>query len=365
MSVLPTDGEISEAVHEILRTNDLQTITLRMVMTMLCERFSIPKEHLAPQKAFVRSIINDFLANSYAPTEGGPAGGVREEAVAPGQEEEEVDGKGEDDADDVTRPVKRKAGRPRNTTKRASGGGIAGPSTKTVKLTGLERPVVLAQPLADFLGEIVIPRSQIPKRISTYAKEHKLQDPKDGRRIICDDALKKALNVSDFTFFSLAKLVSGLVYKPEECDTELQELAKQCEEKVLEEKIQKVKEANEATLAGYKDGDEGGNTAGKRGRPAKKQKTVSDKPRKPSGLFKPMQLSAALTAVVGEDQLPRSEVLKKIWNYIHQNGLKDPNNGQQILCDDKLKAVFDGSQTVTNMGISKYLSAHMSKIEEG
>ena len=75
-----------------------------------------------------------------------------------------------------------------------------------------------------------------------------------------------------------------------------------------------------------------------------------------------MQLSEALTAVCGESQLPRPEVMKKIWDYIKENELKDPNDKSQILCDQKLKAVFDGSSTVHNMGINKYLSAHMTKI---
>lgn len=217
---------------------------------------------------------------------------------------------------------------------------------------------MLAQPLADFFGEVVIPRSAIPGRISAYAKEHRLQDPADGRRINCDAPLKEALGVDTFTFFSLAKIVAGLVYKPDECDQELQDLAKACEQKTLAEKIKRI-------------ADNGGvMPKGKVGRPPKKQKVAaggaaSDKPRKPSGLLKPMQLSEALIAVVGEPQLPRSEVLKKIWVYIRAKGLKDPNDGSRILCDEKLRAVFDGSETVTNMGINKFLSAHMSKIEEG
>jgi upstream activation factor subunit UAF30 len=51
-----------------------------------------------------------------------------------------------------------------------------------------------------------------------------------------------------------------------------------------------------------------------------------------------MQLSAELTAVVGKDQLARDKVLKKVLDYIKENNLKDPNNGRQVMCDDKLKA---------------------------
>lgn len=360
MTDAPTGEQISGVVREILQTHDLRTITLRMVMGMLCDRFSLPKDALASHKPFVRTIINEFLKNNYNPADGAETaeGNAEQDAEEEdGEEEAEADaGEEAEEAEEAEapQPVKRKAGRPRN-SKRSSSGKATGPSSKTLKLSGLERPVVLAQPLADFFGEVVIPRSHIPKRISTYVKEHKLQDPQDGRRIICDDALKTALNVNEFTFFSLAKLISGLVYKPEECDPALQELAKTCEEKLLAEKRQKLQEVNDSV---------GESSSGKGERASKKRKT-SDKPRKPSAPPKPMQLSPALSAVVGEEQLPRPEVLKKIWVYIRENRLQDPNNGQQILCDDKLRAIFDGSQTVSNMGITKYLSAHMSKIEEG
>lgn len=370
---VPSDAEIAEAVDRILRTNDLQTITLRMVMNMLCDQFSLPKEHLNPQKPYVRTLINDFLAKHYQPAENEAASeGDGEAQVGNTQVSNthgEQGGDGEDDEGDEgdeDRGTKRsapgsmsgrKVGRPRGSTNGSgAGSGKTAPKVpKAVRLTGLEKPVVLAQPLADFFKEVVMPRSQIPKRISVYAKEHKLQDPNNGRRIVSDAALKEAFNVDEFTFFSLQKLISGLVYRPEECSEELQELAKQCEEKLLEEKRVKREQlvaSGEIDAASAK-------------RSSKKQKRVdaNGEPRK-TGLSKPMQLSAALTAVVGEDQLSRSDVMKKIWDYIKANNLKDPNNGKQVLCDDKLKAVFDGNNTIGNIAIMKYLSQHMSKIEE-
>lgn len=368
MSSLPSDQEISNAVHEILSTNDLQAITLRMVMTMLSDRFSLHRDQLTPQKVFVRSIINDYLENNYVPPaeEGRPSAKRSSPEPAEDHEEDTPEQASEDhDADAPEDDNDQPSPTPRPTQTKAPS------APKTVKLTGLERPVVLAQPLADFIGEVVIPRSHIPKRVSTYAKEHGLQDPEDGRRIICDAALKEALGVESFTFFSLAKLISGLVYKPEECDPELQQVAKECEQKLVAEKARKLAEAAAASPNATAPATRGrggrGSRGGKAGRPPKKQKLGPDgepKARKPSGLQKPMQLSDALIAVVGETRLPRSEVMKKIWHYIRENDLKDPNNGSRVLCDEKLMAVFDGSPTVSNMGITKYLSAHMTKIEE-
>lgn len=322
MAELPSEAQLTATVSEILRTNDLEKITLRMVMKMLAERFSVPAEDLSPQKGFVKQIISDYLENSYEPAE---------ETVQPP-------------------PSQANDKRP----KRKSDGAPAGP-LKPVRLTGLERAVVLAEPLANFLGEVVIPRSHIPKRISVYAKQHDLQDQSDRRRIICDEPLKAALNVDEFTFFTLAKLVSGLVYKPDECDEKLQELARECEEKFIAEK---TRQRDEDIANGVEPKP--------RGRPAKKQKAKKaadpDRPKRPSPLLKPMQLSEALVAVCGESQLPRSEVLKKVWAYIKENQLKDPTDATRIRCDEKLRAVFEGSHTVSNMGINKYLSAHLTKI---
>lgn len=356
---MPSEEEISQAVHEILRTHDLQSITLRIVMNMLCERFSLPKEHLNQQKQFVRDIINDFLQNSYEPDVAAPdASGAASSGSPHGAEPDEDEPNDQPDATNKRKratPAKKKAPRPRTS---ASG-------RKEVRLTGLEKAVVLAEPLVEFFGDKVLARSQIPKRISTYAKLHSLQDPNDGRRIISDESLKKALSVDEFTFFTLPKLISGLVYKPEDCSEELQAIAQECEAKLIEEKTKRVEAAAEAAA----EAEAAGVTTPTPKRPRKKQKAAANdddpdaKPRKPNGLAKPMQLSEALVAVVGETQLPRSEVLKKLWGYIRENNLKDPDNAMQVICDDKLKAVFHGN-TVGNMAILKHLSAHMTKIEE-
>jgi upstream activation factor subunit UAF30 len=46
--------------------------------------------------------------------------------------------------------------------------------------------------------------------------------------------------------------------------------------------------------------------------------------RKPNAAFmKPMQPDAALGAVVGNSAIPRTEVTKKLWQYIKRNGLQD------------------------------------------
>ena len=77
-------------------------------------------------------------------------------------------------------------------------------------------------------------------------------------------------------------------------------------------------------------------------------------------LLKPMTLSAALEAVIGKGPLPRSQVVKKLWEYIKKNGLQDQKNRRMINADDKLKAVFGGKTVVNMFEMTKLVSQHLS-----
>jgi chromatin remodeling complex protein RSC6 len=89
---------------------------------------------------------------------------------------------------------------------------------------------------------------------------------------------------------------------------------------------------------------------------AKKAKT----PRKPNAAFmKPLTPSAALAAVVGANPLPRTEVTKKVWDYIKKHKLQDEANKRNINGDDKLKAVFGGKKQVSMFEMTKLISNHL------
>jgi chromatin remodeling complex protein RSC6 len=76
-------------------------------------------------------------------------------------------------------------------------------------------------------------------------------------------------------------------------------------------------------------------------------------------LLKPLNLSADLEAVVGNGPLPRSQVVKKIWEYIKKHDLQNPANKRNILADDKLKVLFGGKSEVSMFEMTKLVSAHM------
>ncbi|HOY56239.1 MAG TPA: SWIB/MDM2 domain-containing protein [bacterium] len=76
--------------------------------------------------------------------------------------------------------------------------------------------------------------------------------------------------------------------------------------------------------------------------------------------MKPLSLSPELEAVVGKGPLPRSEVVKKLWDYIKKNNLQDPSNKRNIVADEKLKKVFGGKAVVNMFEMTKLVSKHLS-----
>jgi upstream activation factor subunit UAF30 len=83
--------------------------------------------------------------------------------------------------------------------------------------------------------------------------------------------------------------------------------------------------------------------------------------RKPNAAFmKPMNISAALQPVVGNKPMPRTEVTKRLWDYIKKNKLQDPKERRNINADENLKKVFGGKKTVSMFEMTKLVSKHLS-----
>ena len=90
--------------------------------------------------------------------------------------------------------------------------------------------------------------------------------------------------------------------------------------------------------------------------PAKKKAAK----RKPNAAFmKPMKVSAALGAVIGNSAMPRTEVTKKIWAYIKKHGLQDAKNRRNINADDNLKPIFGGKKQVSMFEMTKLVAGHL------
>ena len=77
--------------------------------------------------------------------------------------------------------------------------------------------------------------------------------------------------------------------------------------------------------------------------------------------MKPVQPDEKLAAVVGSKPLPRTELTKKLWEYIRKNGLQDKKKRTMINADAALKAVFNGKGTVSMFEMTKLVSGHVVK----
>jgi chromatin remodeling complex protein RSC6 len=75
--------------------------------------------------------------------------------------------------------------------------------------------------------------------------------------------------------------------------------------------------------------------------------------------MKPMQPDAALAAVVGDRPMPRTEITKKLWQYIKRNGLQDAKERRMINADDRLRTVFGGKKQVSMFEMTKLVNRHM------
>ena len=76
--------------------------------------------------------------------------------------------------------------------------------------------------------------------------------------------------------------------------------------------------------------------------------------------MRPMQPDTALAAVVGDRPMPRTEITKKLWQYIKRNGLQDAKERRMINADDRLRTVFGGKRQVSMFEMTKLVNRHIS-----
>ncbi|MBO9657667.1 MAG: SWIB/MDM2 domain-containing protein [Chitinophagaceae bacterium] len=83
--------------------------------------------------------------------------------------------------------------------------------------------------------------------------------------------------------------------------------------------------------------------------------------RKPNAAFmKPLTPSAVLADVIGNKAVPRTEIIKKIWDYIKKNKLQDQKNKRMINADAKLKALFAGKAQISMFDLAKIVGKNVS-----
>jgi chromatin remodeling complex protein RSC6 len=98
--------------------------------------------------------------------------------------------------------------------------------------------------------------------------------------------------------------------------------------------------------------------AAKKAAPKKAAKKKSA--RKPNAAFMaPLNLTPALADVIGSKPAPRTEIIKKIWDYIKKNKLQDQTNKRMINADAKLKVLFAGKTQISMFDLAKIVSSNV------
>ena len=77
------------------------------------------------------------------------------------------------------------------------------------------------------------------------------------------------------------------------------------------------------------------------------------------GLAAEVTPSSELAAIIGDTPMPRSEVTKKVWDYIKANGLQDQQNKRMINADDKLRVIFGGKDQVSMFEMTALVNKHL------
>lgn len=84
--------------------------------------------------------------------------------------------------------------------------------------------------------------------------------------------------------------------------------------------------------------------------------------RKPSAAFmKPVQPDEKLAVIIGTEAVPRTDITRKVWDYIRSHNLQDPENKTFIRADDNLRPVFDGKDKVSMFEMTKLIFGHVKK----
>jgi chromatin remodeling complex protein RSC6 len=87
------------------------------------------------------------------------------------------------------------------------------------------------------------------------------------------------------------------------------------------------------------------------------------KQKKPSAFMKPVEVSEALAEIVGKGPMARTEVTKRLWDYIKKNKLQDKTNKRNINPDQKLAKVFGSTKPIDMFKMTSKVSKHLNEGE--
>ena len=80
----------------------------------------------------------------------------------------------------------------------------------------------------------------------------------------------------------------------------------------------------------------------------------------PSKFMAPLNISEELAVIVGKGPMPRTQVTKKLWEYIKRKKLQDPKNRRNINPDEALSKVFGSKKSINMFQMTKLVNKHLS-----
>ncbi|KAI3665725.1 hypothetical protein L6452_44355 [Arctium lappa] len=306
-----SDSELVGRLREYLSTSDLTTTTTASVRRQLEQDFGID---LKNKKAFIREQVDLYLESQQQNEEEDNDEEVEEEE----EEEEASNGK--------SGGSRKRGSKKENKEVKKKGGGF----TKLCSLS---------PQLQQFTGAPELARTEVVKQLWIYIREHNLQDPANKRNILCDEPLRELFGVDSIDMFQMNKALAKHIWPLNSDGAPVSLAPKEKPQKKEREEDSEEPKRKEKRQKGA--GGSGG-----------------------TGILAPIPLSEALVKFLGtgENALARSDVVKRIWDYIKQNNLQDPSDKRRILCDDKLKELFD-VDTFNGFTVSKLLTTHFIKAE--
>jgi upstream activation factor subunit UAF30 len=327
----PSDDELTQEVKAVLSSTwDLSTVTLdsvrRAIETKLACDLEGRKDVLnASLREYIKEMGDDD-EDDFAPSAAGagPAGTVQ----ADDDEDEEL--------------VEIKGGKKRK--KNGGGGG------------GMNSSMVLAPELAEVVGLTEAGRMTVVKNLWIYIRANNLQNPKDKRKIMCDEKLQKVFKAKTVNMFSMNKLLGRKMWKKGDLESQDRHDEDEAEDDEDEEDDDEEDRAVKKVKVGK---------PVKKTKPTKKSKSKKseDGEDKPKRKQKEFRLSTSMSCALGVDKASRPELVKLLWAYIRTHALQNPQDKREILLDGPLQSAF-GVKSFTMFSMNKFLSDHLLPLDD-
>ncbi|CAA7052985.1 unnamed protein product [Microthlaspi erraticum] len=345
-----SDTDLVTRLREILRSSDLDTATPASVRRQLEADFGFD---LTDRKGFIRDQIDVFLESNTGVEDKPEIPKAEEDVNADEMTQPEAEVEEDDDDGDGSESDEEKEERPEKEAKKRGGG-----FTKICQLS---------PQLDKFLGTSQLARTEVVKMMWKYIKEKNLQDPKDGRKILCDEPLHSLFRVKSINMFQMNKALSKHIWPlgdPNGCVNSVKEEDEDEEEGDASEERDEKREKSEEVDENNEEGSEE-EARNLRKRKRKRPAKSGEKPKRKGGggFTKVCSLSPELQAFTGVTEFARTEVVKMLWRYIKENNLQDPNDKRTILCDESLRSLFQ-VESINMFQMSKHLSKHIWPLED-